>query len=81
MRSLTGKNRNLKMNRTLGLVLIVAGGVLLFFGFRANDSFSSDVSRLFSGNPTNKALWFFIGGAVSAVAGFALTLKRNWSGA
>jgi hypothetical protein len=66
------------MNRALGIALIVAGGVLLFFGLRANDSFSSDVSRFFSGHPTDKALWLIVGGAASLLAGVVLTLKRTW---
>jgi len=49
---------------------ILAGGIiLLVLGFQAADSFSSDVSRFFTGSPTNKAMWLLIGGALASVAG------------
>jgi hypothetical protein len=35
----------------------------------ATKSFSSDVSRFFTGSPTDKAVWMLIGGIVAAVIG------------
>ena len=67
------------MNRVLGISMIVGGGVLIFFGLRASDSLSSDVSRFFSGNPTDNALWFLVGGAASVVAGLVLSVRTSWS--
>lgn len=74
------KKERQNMNRALGLALIVVGGVLIFYGFRANDSFSSEVSRFFSGNPTHKTVWYFICGAASAIVGLVLTAKSGRSG-
>jgi uncharacterized membrane protein HdeD (DUF308 family) len=51
------------------LALIVAGVVLLIFGVRASESFSSDVSRFFTDSPTDKAVWMMIGGAVALIVG------------
>jgi hypothetical protein len=59
------------MNRSLFLVLLVLGVVLLVLGFIASDSISSDFSRLFTGEPTDKAIWLLIGGGVATVAGLA----------
>ncbi|MBF0523183.1 MAG: DUF3185 family protein [Candidatus Omnitrophica bacterium] len=53
------------------VVLLVVGIVLLIFGLSAYHSASSDVSRFFTGAPTNKALWLLIGGAISSIAGFS----------
>lgn len=53
----------------LDLVLLVAGVVLLVLGVMAVDSFSSDVSRFFTGSPTDKAIWMLIGGLVCAGLG------------
>ncbi len=49
---------------------ILAGGVmLLIFGIRASESLGSDISRLFTGNPTDKAIYLLIGGAALCVIG------------
>jgi drug/metabolite transporter (DMT)-like permease len=59
------------MNRIVSLALLVGGVVLIILGVQATNSFSSDVSRFFTGSPTNKAVWMLIGGVVAAVAGLA----------
>jgi hypothetical protein len=57
------------MNKGLSVALLVVGIVLVIWGVSASDSFSSDVSRFFTGSPTNKAIWLLIGGIVAAVVG------------
>ena len=57
------------MNKALSIAFLVGGAILLIFGFQASGSFSSDVSRAFTGNPTDKAMWMIGGGAVLAVIG------------
>jgi uncharacterized membrane protein YidH (DUF202 family) len=64
------------MNRIISLALLAGGVVLIIIGVNATNSFSSDVSRFFTGSPTDKAVWMLIGGIVSAVVGLA-TLLRN----
>lgn len=63
------------MNRILAIVLLVAGGCLLVYGLQASQSFSSDVSRLFTGSPTDRAIWLIVGGAAAAVVGAVLLLR------
>jgi uncharacterized membrane protein HdeD (DUF308 family) len=63
------------MNKAIGLALLVGGIVLLIFGLQASHSFSSDVSRTFTGSPTNNAIWMIVGGVVAAVAGLVMTLR------
>ena len=57
------------MNRTVSLILLVVGCVLIGFGVSASQSFSSDVSRFFTGQPTDKSMWLLIAGVVSALLG------------
>ena len=57
------------MNRPVSLVLLVIGCVLVIYGISATESFSSDVSRLFTGAPTDRAIWLLVGGAVAALVG------------
>ena len=63
------------MNKIVSLALLAGGVVLIIFGIQATDSFSSDVSRFFTGSPTDKAIWMLIGGIVAAVAGLAMTVR------
>jgi hypothetical protein len=43
-------------------------------GVQATNSFSSDLSRFFTGSPTDKAVWMLIGGIAAGVIGlFGLT--------
>jgi len=64
------------MNKPLGIALLVGGIVLIIFGVNASDSFGSDVSRFFTGAPTDRTVWLLISGVVASVAGFFLTLGR-----
>jgi uncharacterized protein DUF3185 len=57
------------MNKALSIAFLVGGVVLLIYGFQASDSFSSDVSRAFTGNPTDRTIWLLVGGGVLAVIG------------
>ena len=64
------------MNKIISLALLAGGIVLMVVGINATNSFSSDVSRFFTGSPTDKAVWMLIGGIVAAVVGLA-TLWRS----
>jgi hypothetical protein len=55
--------------RIIGSLLFVAGVVLLILGISAMDSFSSQVSKFFTGAPTDRAVWLTIGGVVCICAG------------
>ena len=57
------------MNKLISLALFAGGVVLVIFGVSATKSFSSDVSRFFTGSPTDKAIWMMIGGIVAIVVG------------
>jgi hypothetical protein len=58
------------MNKAVSIALIIGGIVLIVLGVQAMDSFGSDVSRFFTGSPTDKAVWMLIGGIVAASVGF-----------
>lgn len=59
------------MNRIVSIALLVGGIGLMIFGINATNSFSSDVSRFFTGSPTDKAMWMLLGGIIASVAGLA----------
>lgn len=60
------------MKLPIGLALTAIGVVLLIIGINASDSFASDVSRFFTGEPTDHAIWFILGGIAGVAAGLAI---------
>ena len=65
------------MTKPLAIALLIGGVVLLAFGISASTSFSSDVSKFFTGSPTDKAIWMVLGGAVAAGVGLFFTLRSG----
>jgi hypothetical protein len=63
------------MNNIIGLAILALGVVLLIFGFNESHSFSSDVSRTFTGNPTDRSIWFIVGGAAAVIVGLFMTVR------
>jgi hypothetical protein len=59
------------MYKGFSAALLVVGIFLIVWGVRAGDSFSSDVSRFFTGSPTDKTVWLLIGGAVASLVGLS----------
>ena len=57
------------MNNIFSLAFIAVGVLLIIFGVSAADSLGSDISRFFTGAPTDKAVWMLIGGVVAVVIG------------
>jgi hypothetical protein len=66
-----------RMNKAIGIALLVGGIALVVFGLNESNSLSSDVNRVFTGNPTDRAMWMLVGGGVAAVAGLVMTLRRS----
>jgi uncharacterized protein DUF3185 len=65
------------MNRIAFLALLVGGIVLIVIGVNATNSFSSDVSRFFTGSATDKAMWMLVAGIIAAIIGLTGTLHSS----
>lgn len=61
--------------KLLSLVLISLGVLLLIWGIQASDSFSSQVSEVFTGTSSDKAMSLMIAGIVSLVVGSYLRFR------
>jgi hypothetical protein len=57
------------MKKPTSLAIFVIGVVLLVLGLNASDSFASEVSELFGGSPTDKAIWLLVGGIFATIVG------------
>ena len=63
------------MNKVVSIALLAGGVVLMILGINATNSFGSDVSRFFTGSPTDKAIWMLIGGIVATIIGLVGMLR------
>lgn len=62
--------------KILGLVLLVAGLGLAFWGYQMSGSVAAKFARTLNGALPDAIMYRYIGGAVSAVAGLFLLLKK-----
>ncbi len=63
------------MLKVVSLAILAGGIVLVVYGIAASESFSSDVSRFFTGSPTDRTIWMLLGGIVAIVIGLAGLLR------
>ncbi len=64
------------MNKISGIVLLAVGGLLILWGYNESQSLGSHLTRLYSGNPTENTLFYYIGGGVCLLLG-AVNLRRK----
>jgi hypothetical protein len=62
--------------KLIGIVLMVIGLGLAYWGFDMSGSFDSQLNQAFSGSNTNDVMFRYIGGAASFAAGIFLFLKK-----
>jgi hypothetical protein len=60
--------------RVLGVILLIAGVVLIVFGAVESRSLANGLSSMFRGRLTQHTLLYIIGGTASAVVGLILTI-------
>jgi hypothetical protein len=57
------------MNKAVSLALLAGGIMLTIFSVSEMNSFTSDLSRMFTGAPTDRSIWMMVGGVVLVVLG------------
>lgn len=57
------------MNMAFSLALLAGGIMLTIFGVNEMNSFISDISRMFTGAPTDHSIWMIIAGVLLIVLG------------
>jgi hypothetical protein len=66
------------MNKVIGAICLGAGIVLLVWGHNVSQSVDSQVKNLFTGSPTDKAMYLYLGGSVLLAVGIVqLAMKRK----
>ncbi len=67
---------NKSIKSLVGIALIVAGIGLAIWGYQMSDSLGSQINELVNNSPTDEVMYRYIGGAVCAVVGLFLLLKK-----
>lgn len=67
----------MKINQILGVVLMVAGAILLYFGYQASQSLGEQMVETFTGRFTEETTWYFILGAAGVIGGALLLALRR----
>lgn len=64
-------------SKLLGIVLLVVGIALLFFGYQSTQSVGDQLTETVTGRFTDKTMWYLIGGAAATAAGAFLTFLKK----
>jgi len=57
------------MKKATGIICLVAGVLLIVWGYHLSQSVGGQFQRIFTGSPGDKAMGLYIGGAVLCAAG------------
>lgn len=65
-------------NQILGIILLIAGGVLLYFGYTSSQGVGEQIHETFTGRFTDSTTWYFVFGVGAAIGGvFLLAFKSR----
>lgn len=56
----------------IGLILLVVGGILLYFGLQATDAPLERAQETLTGDYSDRTMLYLVGGGAAAAAGLAL---------
>jgi len=57
------------MRKGIGIIFLVAGVLLLVWGYQTAESLKGQMHRIFTSSTNNKTTWLYVGGAVLCVVG------------
>ncbi len=62
--------------KIIGIVLLVAGVAAIVWGYNQSQTVGGQITEAFSGSPSDEILIYYIGGAIAALIGIFILLKR-----
>lgn len=63
--------------KLVGIILLVVGVLLLFFGWQSSQGIDDQVTEAVTGRFTDTTVWYFILGAAAVAAGAFLAFMRK----
>ncbi|MEP3562542.1 MAG: DUF3185 family protein [Marinobacter sp.] len=64
-------------SKLIGVIMLVVGVILLYFGYQSTQSVGNQLTEAVSGRFTDETMWYLIGGAAITVAGAFLTFLKK----
>ncbi len=64
-------------SKLIGVILLVVGLALLYFGYQSTQSVGNQVIETVTGRFTDETMWYLIGGAAASAAGGFLLFFRK----
>lgn len=65
----------MKDTKLAGIVLLVVGVILLYFGWQSSESLGDQLTETMTGRFTDETMFFIIGGAIAVVVGLYLSVR------
>jgi hypothetical protein len=66
----------MQTNKIIGLLMLVAGLGLAFWGWEMSESFGSALSSRLSGSMPDEVMYRYVGGGILAAVGTLLVMKN-----
>ncbi len=63
--------------KLVGIVLLVVGALLLYFGYQSSQSVGGQITESLTGRFTDETMWYLIGGAAAVAAGAFLSFVKK----
>ena len=63
--------------KLVGVVLLVVGIALLYFGYQSSQSVGGQIAESLTGRFTDETMWYLIGGAAATAAGAFMTFVKK----
>lgn len=59
-----------------GVVLLVGGLILLYFGYNATESVTEGVTEAVTGRYSDETMYYLVGGAVASIVGLVMLVRK-----
>ena len=66
----------MSQNKIIGIAVLVLGAVLLYFGMNAANAPTEELAEALTGQYSDRTMMFLAGGAISAVIGLVMLVKK-----
>ncbi len=70
------RKKTMKTNKLIGIILLVVGSVLLYFGLNATEAPLEEVTEAVTGKYSDETMYYLVGGGAALILGLVLSVKK-----